>query len=112
MKRDPHKGGSHWLTLSTLNVKPTSDIKIYDAAFTSRSFPTQHVVCQLLRHGSPKRGDKILLKFMDCVYQNSSDDCGLYAIANAVAEAFGIDRTTQDYGRTDAWAFSKLFGTK
>ena len=45
------------------------------------SFSTQHVVCQLLRDGPPKRGDKILLKFMDCAYQNNSDDCGLYAIA-------------------------------
>ena len=34
---------------------------------------------------------------MDCAYQNNSDDCGLYAIANAVAEAFDIDPTTQEY---------------
>ena len=61
------------------------------------SFPTQQVVCQLLRDGPPKRGDRILLKFMDCTYQNNSDDCGLYAIANAVAEAFGADPTTQEY---------------
>ena len=61
------------------------------------SFPSQQVVCQLFRDGPPKCGDKILLKFMDCAYQNNSDDCGLYAIANAVAEAFGIDPTTQEY---------------
>ena len=58
----------------------------------------QKVVCQLLRDGPPKRGDKVLLKCMDCSYQNNSDDCGLYAIANAVAEAFGTDPTTQAYG--------------
>ena len=51
--------------------------------------------CFLLRDGPPKRGDKILLKFMDCAY--ISDDCGLYAIANAVAKAFDIDPTTQEY---------------
>ena len=34
---------------------------------------------------------------MDCAYQNNSDDCGLYALANAVAEAFGIDPTMQEY---------------
>ena len=35
---------------------------------------------------------------MDCTYQNNSDDCGLYVIANAAAEAFGTDPTTQEYG--------------
>ena len=50
-----------------------------------------------MRDGPSKRGDKILLKFMDCAYQNNSDDCGLYAIANGVAEAFDIDPTTQEY---------------
>ena len=97
VNRDPLKGGSHWLTLSTMKLKSANEIKIFDSAFTSMSFPTQQVVCQLLRDGPPKRGDKILLKFMDCAYQNNSDDCGLYAIANAVAEAFDIDPTTQEY---------------
>ena len=54
-------------------------------------------MCQLLRDGPPKCGDKILLKFMDYAYQNNSDDCGLYDIANAVARAFGTDPTTQEY---------------
>ena len=93
----PEKGGSHWLTLSTMKMKSLNEIKIFDSAFTNMSFPTQQVVCQLLRDGPPKRGDKILLKFMDFAYQNNSDDCGLYAIANAVSEAFGIDQTTQEY---------------
>ena len=97
VNRDPLKGGSHWLTLSTMKLKSANEIKIFDLAFTSMSFPTQQVVCQLLRDGPPKRGDKILLKFMDCAYQNNSDDCGLYAIANTVAEAFDIDPTTQEY---------------
>ena len=61
------------------------------------SFPTHQVVCQLLRSGPPKRNDKILLKFMDCTFQSNSDDCGLYTIANAIAEAFGIDPITQEY---------------
>ena len=97
LNRDPQKGGSHWLTLSTMKMKSLNEIKIFDSAFTSMSLPTQQVVCQLLRDGPPKHGDKILLKFMDCVYQNNSDDCSLYAIANAVAEAFGIDPTMQEY---------------
>ena len=54
-------------------------------------------MCQLLRDGPPKCGDKILLKFMDYAYQNNSDDCGLYDIANAVAGAFGTDPNIQEY---------------
>ena len=33
--RDPQKGGSHWLALST--VKSPNEIKIFDSAFTSIS---------------------------------------------------------------------------
>ena len=57
MNRDPQKGGSHWLTLSTIKVKSASEIKIFDSAFTSMSFPTQQAVCQLLRDGPPKSDD-------------------------------------------------------
>ena len=66
-----------------MKVKQASEIKIFDSAFTmftSMSFPTQQVVCQLSRDVSPKWGDKILLKFMDCAYQNNSDDCGLFVL--------------------------------
>ena len=96
VNRDPLKGGSHWLTLSTMKLN--LQMEFFDSAFTSMSFPTQQVVCQLLRDGPPKGGDKIILKFMDCAYQSNSDDCVLYATCcNAVAEAFGIDPTTQEY---------------
>ena len=84
--------------LTTMKLQFANEIKKKnDSAFTCMSCPTQQVVCQLLREGPPKRGDKILLKFMDCAYQNNSDDCGLNAIRNAVAEAFGIDPITQEY---------------
>ena len=94
------------LTLSTMKLKSVNDIKIFDSAFTSMSFPTQQVVCQLLRDGPPKRGDKILLKFMDRAYQNNSDDCGLDAIANTVAEAYDIDQPH----RSRAAKFTRIYG--
>ena len=34
---------------------------------------------------------------MDCAYQNNRDDCGLHAISNAVAEAFGTEPTKKEY---------------
>ena len=60
-----------------MKLKSVNGMKIFESAFTSMSFPTQQVVCQLLRDGPPKCGHNILLKFMDCAYQNNSDDCGL-----------------------------------
>ena len=38
-----------------------------------------------------------LLKCVDCANQNNSDDCGLFVIANAVAETVGTDPNTQEY---------------
>ena len=93
------KTGSHWLPLSKMKLKSANKIEILNSAFTSMSFPTQKVVCQLLRDGPPMRVDKILLnenikvtsfasnentqrqivdkgKFMNCAYQNNSGDCG------------------------------------
>ena len=63
------------LTLSMM--KSANEIKFFYSPFTSMSFPTQQVVtvvCQLLRDGPPKCGDKILLKVMDCSYQNNSNE--------------------------------------
>ena len=57
-----------------MKMKSPNEIKVFDSAFTSMSFPTQQIVGQLLRDGPPKGGDKILLKFMDCAYQNNSDE--------------------------------------
>jgi len=34
---------------------------------------------------------------MDCAFQQNSDECWLNEIANANAEAFGIDPTSQEY---------------
>ena len=39
-----------------MKMKSYNEIKIFDSVFTSMSFPTQQVVCQLLRDGPLKRG--------------------------------------------------------
>ena len=98
LNRDPKGGGSHWLTLSNMKLKTKSEIKIFDSGFTSISFRVQEAICHLTKKDTPpKKSDKIHLKFMDVAFQTNGNDCGLYAIANAIAEASGIDPCTQDY---------------
>ena len=93
-------GGTHWLTLSTLDCQPGKQVKIYDSAFSSVSVDTQEVICNLLRYGQPPRkNDTITLLIMDADPQGTDeeDTCGLHAIANALSVALGIDPTTITY---------------
>ena len=51
-----------------------------------------------MRRGTPpKRSDVIKVLFTDVSWQPNPNDYGLYAIANAVCDALGIDPTTQGY---------------
>ena len=52
VNRDPQKGGSHWLTLSTMKVKSSNEIKIYDSAFTSMNTDTTSSVSAIERRSS------------------------------------------------------------
>ena len=97
--RNPEAGGSHWLTLSTVKCNRNgSEVKVHDSSFTSVSFPVQQSICNIMRRGTPpKRSDVIKVLFTDVSWQPNPNDCGLYAIANAVCDALGIDTTTQGY---------------
>ena len=98
-KPNPEAGGSHWLTLSTVECNRNgSEVKVHDSSFTSISFPVQQSICNIMRRGTPpKRSDVIKVLFTDVSWQPYQNDCGLYAIANAVCDALGIDPTTQGY---------------
>ena len=99
INRNPEAGGSHWLTLSTVKCNRNgSEVKVHDSSFTSVSFPVQQSICNIMRRGTPpKRSDVIKVLFTDVSWQPNPNDCGLYAIANAVCDALGIDPTTQGY---------------
>ena len=99
INRNPEAGGNHWLTLSTVKCNRNgSEVKVHDSSFTSVSFPVQQSICNIMRRGTPpKRSDVIKVLFTDVSWQPNPNDCGLYAIANAVCDALGIDPTTQGY---------------
>ena len=101
VNRTTMKGeASHWLMLSTLDCKARKEVQLYDSAYESVSFDTQKVICNLIKYGQPPRqNDNISLLVMDTEMQGKGmeDTCGLYAIANALSLALGIDPTEISY---------------
>ena len=69
------------------------EVGIYDSAFDDLPHNEQLVVASLV-----KTEKKILkAKFSNVYMQTNGNDCGLYAIANATALAFGRDPSKEQY---------------
>ena len=69
------------------------EVGIYDSAFDDLPHIQQLVVASLV-----KTEKKILrAKFSNVYMQTNGHDCGLYAIANATALAFGRDPSKEQY---------------
>ena len=69
------------------------EVGIYDSAFDDLPHNEQLVVASLV-----KTEKKILkVKFSNVYMQTNGNDCGLYAIANATALAFGRDPSKEQY---------------
>ena len=92
INRSPHTKGTHWLTVSNINCME-DEVGIYDSAFDDLPHNEQLVVSSLA-----KTEKKILkAKFSNVYMQTNGNDCGLYAIANATALAFGRDPSKEQY---------------
>ena len=85
-------GGSHWLTVSNINCIENT-IKIYDSAYDDLPYEQAMVVASLVT----TRENNLQVLYPSVALQMNGYDCGLYAIANATALAFGIDPITQVY---------------
>ena len=86
---DPRGGGSHWVLLLTdMSCEQDTQALIYDSAHYNRvSAHIEKVIAQLM---SPSK-NLIQVRWMESDRQRNSMDCGVYAIANMVAIAFGLD---------------------
>ena len=92
INRSPHTKGTHWLTVRNINCME-DEVGIYDSAFDDLPHNEQLVVASLV-----KTEKKILkAKFSNVYMQTNGNDCGLYAIANATALAFGRDPSKEQY---------------
>ena len=92
INRSPIDGGSHWLTVSNINCMENT-IKIYDSAYCDLPHEEELTVASLVAVTS----DRLQVIFPNVALQTNGYDCGLYAVANATALAYGRDPTTHVY---------------
>ena len=76
----------HWIVASTLNC-PLGEVKVYDSIFYNCDQETEVIIANLFQC-SPK---KVRVKVARSQKQKGGSDCGVYAIAFAVAAALGIN---------------------
>ena len=92
INRSPQDGGSHWLTVSNINCLENT-IKVYDSAYDDLAHEEEMVVASLVSTNA----NNLQVLFPNIALQTNGYDCGLYAIANATAFAYGMDPGTQVY---------------
>ena len=83
------KGGNkcgHWLTISTLNLKP-GYVNVYDSLNLELDIDVTKQICTILRQESMYvTANKVPIQ-----QQHGNEDCGLFAIATAVALCHGYE---------------------
>ena len=72
-----------------LQSKNTNKIRYYDSSYTELLYKTENIISKLI----PAKPE-IEVEVMKLTRQMGSNDCGLYAIAVAVALAYELDPTT------------------
>ena len=88
--------GMHWITIATVCCTPGT-IRVYDSLNKKLTKALKNTVADLL-HSSTK---KIKVEYVNCQYQQGSEDCGLFAIANACELCFGGDPSVVKYTQDD-----------
>ena len=74
----------HWLTISTLNLKP-GYVNVYDSLNLELDLDVTKQICTILRHESTYvTANKVPIQ-----QQHGNEDCGLFAIATAVSLCHG-----------------------
>jgi hypothetical protein len=76
-----HTRGNHWIVASTIGCS-VDEVNVFDSLYSSIDAATLNLLKQLF-------GVHIKVKMMKCPQQSGSRDCGLFAIANCTALAYG-----------------------
>ena len=77
----------HWLTISTVGC-PKDTVNVYDSA---GGFIISTSVEKSIANILQSNGDFITVYSVNCDKQTNTNDCGIYAIANAVSILYGLD---------------------
>ena len=88
--------GMHSITIATVGCTPGT-IRVYNSLNKKLTKALKNTVADLL-HSSTK---KIEMEYVNCQYQQGSEDCGLFAIANACELCFGGDPSVVKYTQDD-----------
>ena len=88
--------GMHWITIATVGCTPGT-VRVYDSLNKKLTKALKNTVADLL-HSSTK---KIEVEYVNCQYQQGSEDYGLFAIANACELCSGGDPSVVKYTQDD-----------
>ena len=81
-----HDGHGHWLTISTIGATRDAEVFVYDSLFNSVTPIVKQQIAAILF----TEQNTIDLKVMDVQMQSGSANCGLFAIAFAIALVSGV----------------------
>ena len=81
-----HNGQGHWLLISTVGTKD-SEVHVYDSIYQSVNIKVKEQIASLLY----TQEKEIKLKCMNIQKQSGSNDCGIFAVANATLLSLGIN---------------------
>ena len=87
--------GNHWICLSTVNCDPAT-IEVFDSGGTTHlRYPCIKAICHLLPRDMTV--DTLKLKMVPVQLQTNGNDCGVFAIANALSLVHGVHPSEVDY---------------
>ena len=82
----------HWVCVSTIGCSP-GHINVYDSLFSTPPPALVQQVCNLLHTSETK----VVVQVMDVQLQSGGNNCGLFAVANAVSPCCGTDPSSITY---------------
>lgn len=80
-----HSGGNHWLTVSTVDVDSPATVRVFDSLSSPLPEHTKQQIAAILNTSEPQ----IKIEFANVQTQPNLRDCGLFAVANALAICAG-----------------------
>eukprot|EP00731_Ephydatia_muelleri_P021358 Em0013g1085a len=88
--------GMHWITIATVGCTHGT-VRVYDSLNKKLTKSMKNTVADILL-SSTKKSE---VEYVNVQYQLGSDDCGLFAIANACEICFGRDPSVVKYTQKD-----------
>ena len=76
---------NHWIVISTIGC-PAATVNVYDSLHGTLPSRAQRVVADILQCQSTH----MTVRYPDVQWQSNSHDCGLFTLANAVADLGGV----------------------